>query len=482
MTKLIILIFYLDFVLIKITILLYNHILYNKMKNILIGGKCHTSKNNQNEEKLRKNLMSFRENIIKHWDARGWRKNTKNNTNLIDFSETDERIITHHPVILNILQQDANNYKLEKNNVIWCFYDGTFPFGLADYNYIIPLINSLIELEGYKENTIPKLINEIFNNYGKKINDLQPSLMEIFILQYFIDESNYKKMNELQSINNSNKERWNSYLELFYSENKSDNKFLNFDILGSGHEKDLDERASLIANRCLSDTTIKSIHTMDGHGRFVTRLIKKLMDNNIFDNRPEFNIFVYDLDNETDMWHQITMPLGTAKKGNILNELEKSINDDTINEKLFYINFSGLTITQKQNGGVNSHKSVKSTRKTINKTYKTNSLNNVNISSKRINKKTPKNKTIKLIKPTYTTINQGDNIMELYEKLLQKDKVDRLFVSYANLRNKKYSEKLYHDILLFNENVEDKNKILLLTERSMNKNNELGEFVTVGTQ
>jgi len=451
------------------------------MNNILIGGKCHV--NNPNEEKLRKKVLSFREGIVEHWGANGWRKNIKNYKKSIDIGDADKSIVTHHPVVLNILQQD-NDYKLEKNNIIWCFYDGTFSFGLADYNYIVLLINSLIELEGYNENTIPKLINKIFEGYARKINDLQPSLLEIFILQYFIDEPSYKKMNELQSTKYSNKQRWNSYLELFYTENKSDDKFLNFDILGSGHEKDLDERAELIATRCLNDITIKSIHTMDGHGRFITRLIKKLIDNNIFD-RPNFNIFVYDLDDETDMWHKITMPLGTAIKGNILTELENSINDDTINEKLFYVNFSGLTITQKQGGGINSYKtsksakvskSAKSTMKTFYRRRKSNSLSNVSVS------KSLKNKTIKSNKSSYTTINQGDNIMELYQKLLEKDKVDRLFVSYANVRNKKYSEKLYHDILVFNENVEEENKILLLTERSMNKNNELGEFITVGTK
>ena len=151
------------------------------MNNILIGGKCHV--NNPNEEKLRKKVLSFREGIVEYWGANGWRKNIKNYKNIIDISDADKSIVTHHPVILNILQQD-NNYKLEKNNIIWCFYDGTFSFGLADYNYIILLINSLIKLEAYNENTIPKLINKIFEGYARKINDLQPSLLEIFILQF----------------------------------------------------------------------------------------------------------------------------------------------------------------------------------------------------------------------------------------------------------------------------------------------------------
>jgi len=77
------------------------------------------------------------------------------------------------------------------------------------------------------------------------------------ILQFFIDRNDYKKMNELQS-NYTNKERWTSYLELFYSENVSKNIFLNFDILGSGHDKDLDERALLVATRCLNDININN--------------------------------------------------------------------------------------------------------------------------------------------------------------------------------------------------------------------------------
>jgi len=444
------------------------------MKKTFVGGKCDP--NNQDKDLIEKTL-NFREDIMKHWGINGWKKNT----DIIISNEQTNEITEEHPVIWNLLKQDKK-YKLEKDNEIWCFYDGYYHFGLADYKFIFKQINNVINLEDYKENTISKLIKKIFEDYGKKLNYLQPRLLEIFVLQYFIDQDNYKKMNELQSQNYSNEERWKSYLELFYSKNKLDNKFINFDLLGSGHEEDLDERALIITDRCINNTNIKSIHTMDGHGRFITRLIKKLVDEKIFEKRPEFNIFVYDLDDETDLWHKITMPLGTAKKMDILAEINQAIDDESIDEKLFYVNFSGLTIKvkEKQYGGVKSRKSVKSKRKTVNKTYKQNSLKNSTTLTKTKNTKTSK-KTVKIIKPTYTSLNQGDNIINLYERLLEKDRVSHLIVSFANVRDTRHSKKLYDDILLFNkELMDDKNRLEPLTKRSM-KDNKLGQFITVGT-
>jgi len=435
----------------------------NPKNKTIKGGKCHIT----NENKIfRYNILEFRENIIKHWANTGWRSKINSLKN-ISYYDTNKQFI-YHPVILNILQQDNENYKLENNNIIWCFYDGEYSFGYPDYKFIIEKINAYIKEDFYLENTIPKLMRKIFEDYPKKCNILQPSLLQIFILQFFIDSDDYTKMNELQSNYYTNKERWTSYLQLFYSENVFNNIFLNFDILGSGHDKDLDERSLLVARRCLNDININSIHTMDGHGRFITRLMKILIDNNIFLERPDFNIFVYDIDNETDIWHRITMPLGTAKKGNILIELENSINDETIQDKLFYVNFSGLTIS------VNNKITNEGGDKAYKSTYKS--------TKSRINTSKSRNNTTVITKPKNITINQGDKIMELYNKLLEIDKVDRLFVSFANVRNKKYSDKLYNDIVTFNQNVEDNNKIMLLTERSLNQNNELGDFITVGTK
>lgn len=470
------------------------------MKKKFFGGECIIK--NNDDKLLLKKALKFREDIMKHWGGNGWRKEKdKENINLNQINEqifkskvstygpyggslrtekkNDITVKYHHPVILDLLQQDKK-YKLEDDNVIWCFYlidkegneKSQYKMGPADYYYIIDYIN---RFKGYGY-TISKIINETLENFSKKKNNLQPSLIDIFILQYFIDEDNYKKMNELQSPNYSNEERWKSYLQLFYNENKLDN-FLDFDILGSGHEEDLDERASIIAKRCKNNTAIKSIHTMDGHGRFITRLIKKLIDEKIFEERPDFNILVYDLDFETDLWHKITMPLGTGKKGNILVELNKAIDDKSINEKIFYLNFSGLVTNEKQeqNGGGNSQKSVKSKRKTIKKSYKT--INKTINKTYKLSPTIPKKiNTIPIIpKPTMISVNQGDEIMGLYKRLLDIDRVSHMFVSFANVRDKRYSGDLYQKIKMFNEELKDKklSHLYQLTERN--------DFLTIGT-
>jgi hypothetical protein len=476
------------------------------MKKTFFGGECIIK--NHNDELLLKKTLKFRQDIMKHWgEENGWRK--KNDKEKIDLNQIKEQIIKseittyetyggtsrtekknditvkyHHPVILDLLQQDKK-YKLEHNNVIWCLYQKEkkkyeptqdFSMGLANYDDTIRKIHLYKGI--YPKKTISNIINQIPKDFQKKKNSLQPSLLEIFILQYFIDEDNYKKMNELQSPNYSNEERWKSYLELF--DNENEDNFLDFDILGSGHEDDLDKRALIIAKRCIDNKAIKSIHTMDGHGRFITRLIKKLIDGNIFKERPDFNILVYDLDFETDLWHKITMPLGTGKEGNILVELNKAIDDKSIDEKIFYINFSGLATNEKQehNGGVKTQKSIKSKRKTIKKPYKT-----VNKTINKIYKLTPTipetdNKTPTILKkPGMISVNQGNEIMRLYERLLKEDKVSHMVVSFANVRDKRYSGDLYQKIEIFNDKLKDyekKNELFSLTKRN--------DFLTIGTE
>jgi hypothetical protein len=119
--------------------------------------------------------------------------------------------------------------------------------------------------------------------------------------------------------------------------NKDSYTYLDFDILG-GHGDDLDVRTELIVERIDRKYGIKSVHVIDGHGRFVRRLMRKF----IGEREREFNLFVYDVDEESHLWHELTLPFGCAKKKDILNKLEKSMMNGSIKTKFFYLNFSGL--------------------------------------------------------------------------------------------------------------------------------------------
>jgi len=359
-------------------------------------------------------LAKFRNRLINHWGKTDWKLKPK--IKQIDIENQE----THHPVIINLLQQ-SKQYQLQKNNIIWNLYYGKTKFGKPEYDFAMDVINRYCENDRNCQsmdvcNVIPEIIKELYKSSPfNNVNILQPSLWQIFVLQYFIEKSRYKYMNELQNSNLSTDEKWYMYLQLFYDRDiKNRFYFVDLDLLGSGHDNDLEERAHIVANRILNNENINSVYTMDGHGRFITRMVSKILDNSpdFFEDNPDFNIFVYELDDEAHMWHKITLPNGSAVNGNMLDELEKSINDDSIEHKLFYCNFSGLQ-------------------------------------------------------------GQGPRIINSYRTIHENNSnIDNLIVSFSSAREgKKPSEKLLNDIAELND--EMVNEILILTRRN--------DFITIGT-
>jgi len=387
----------------------------NKNRKTLKGGKCKIPL-------LNGELKDFRDRLINLWGKTGWKLKPK--IKKITLKKEEEEY--HHPVIINLLYQN-NKYQLEKDNDIWCLYYGKSKFGRPEYDFAMDIINNFCESSRSCETNdicylIPEIMKELYKTTPfNNVNILQPSLWQIFVLQYFIEKGRYKLMNDLQNVNTSTHELWKIYLLLFYIKDTTNTYFfIDLDLLGSGHDDDLDERADIIVNRIIHNDNIKNLYTMDGHGRLITRIVVKLQieSPDFFINNPDFNIFVYEIDDEVHMWHRITLPNGSAIKGNIIDELDKSIQDGSIEEKLFYCNFSGLS-------------------------------------------------------------GQGARIINCYNLLYESDdtdNIDNVIVSFSSVREgKKSADNLLKGIIDLNETklLDINKRIVLLTERN--------DFYTIGT-
>jgi hypothetical protein len=96
-----------------------------------------------------------------------------------------------------------------------------------------------------------------------------------------------------------------------------------------GHTYDIEKRCDLILSK--KNDKIKTLLTMDGHGRIVGRMVS------IFEN-----IRVYEIDRGCHKWHSKFFPKGTSYFGNIFDAIDKHIENETIESVLIYINFCGI--------------------------------------------------------------------------------------------------------------------------------------------
>lgn len=263
-------------------------------------------------------------------------------------SQTLQQLIEKHPIIHFLV----NTKNLSFHNAL-LLYSGEIKMKTPEYIHIMEILINMTE-ENTKQMALDGIIKTIIESspYYQKMNILQPSMLQIFICHFFIDSPIFKeyfiKINKLQSPPDqkySPKERWTDYLELFYKPPSNETLFLDYDKLGSNHEADLNERAEFIVSRCIQNG-LKSIHTIDGHGRLIIRIVDLLIQNDSIDMNS-FVIFVYDVSEDSNMWHHMTLPLGTTQSGesgNILNLLiSQSENKEYLADKMFYLNFSGLT-------------------------------------------------------------------------------------------------------------------------------------------
>jgi len=301
------------------------------------GGGCET---------IPEKIIEFRDSVILTcWtqNPNRWRKTKYKRKR----GATEE----NHPIIDDLIRQ---GYTLE---TALSFYCGKTRIGvpeyqtiisrLDDYNFVAATAEDLAKERGESilapwKDYYALCIKRIGDEYNSG-NILQPALWQIFILQYYIDHYLYAKMNNLKNPALNFSEKWNEYLELFdptYNKDREDSyTYLDFDILG-GHSDDLDIRTDLIVEIIHRKYGIGSVHIIDGHGRFVRRLMRKFIGER--ESERELDLFVYDVDEESHLWHELTLPFGCAKNEDILNELEMSLGDGSINTKFFYLNFSGL--------------------------------------------------------------------------------------------------------------------------------------------
>jgi hypothetical protein len=365
-----------------------------------------------------KKVEVFRNRLTLWWNDRDWQLVPKRGIVL----KEDPR--DHHPIIYNLMQQGMT---LSEALTFYCWGSNS-RFGIPEYRHIM---DHLKNVDTDIKNFRPKLIKRLGNDYYKLGNILQPKYWQLFIFQYYINDPSYRVMNDMQNPKRELHYRWLSYLDLFSSQETVDSPFFDFDILGSSHDEDLDARATLVAERCEEDKNISAIYTIDGHGRFVKRLVKSLMnvsDGEFFFLRPKCKILVYDIDEETHYWHQLTMPVGCAMKGDIFDVLFESIKNGSIKNKIFYLNLSGL-------------------------------------------------------------MGQGNKILKAYKELLNTPHFKNLIVSFASTQNgREPAQKLLEDFDNFND--KSPRKVERKTARSFKNNKfinsellskEMGEFITVAS-
>jgi hypothetical protein len=96
-----------------------------------------------------------------------------------------------------------------------------------------------------------------------------------------------------------------------------------------GHTEDIEKRCDLIMSK--KHNQIKTLLTMDGHGRIIGRMISKFE-----------NICVYELDRGCHKWHSKFFPKDISFFGNIFDAIDTHIENKTIESVLIYLNFCGI--------------------------------------------------------------------------------------------------------------------------------------------
>lgn len=253
--------------------------------------------------------------LLSDWKGQSWS----------DVSKYVSKDLSKHPVLSYLMEKGMNLSQASE------FYDyGNTRFNTPESDHIIAMLTIFKSVN----KTLSYMIKELDRDYYKKGNVLQPQMWQLFILHYFLNDSRYNKMKSLQSTGMDENEKWKLFLELF----GKNGSFINVFELGSGHDKDLEDRAKMIGKRIFEDASIKMLKTMDGHGRFLSSILQYLFDKdpNFIRNRG-FTIRVYDIDPEVNLWHQTTLPSGATVEKSIFEGI-----DESISSTLVYLNFSGL--------------------------------------------------------------------------------------------------------------------------------------------
>lgn len=280
------------------------------------------------------------------------------NTEIIEY-ELKDNLLYKHPIINMLIYKGFST-----NDILYCYNFRIFNFK----NTMEIFLENLKNLNSNEENNMEWLLkpNNNFKNKtngdiisyliassGLKIyateressNPLQGTLEQIFILHYFIDKPWYIQMKK--GLNNGSMyNRYKFYQDFFTN-------YIKFDIMGSGHENDLEQRSLQFTERIINGFFKGMKHckilTLDGHGRFIIRILTILIDfyENIIDDdiKKKFLSFlnnsilkVYELDPYNHIWHINTLPC-CSELNNILGE-----NNDFrwSNDDFVYLNFSGL--------------------------------------------------------------------------------------------------------------------------------------------
>ena len=275
---------------------------------------------------------------------------------------SDERNIMNHPVIYHLVNKDNTSDPI-KNKIqkALSFYnsDPHKYAGVRDFSVIVRTIDAVIGAGagvgganyGVVYNDINTLM-KVLKTMDKRDNVLQPSINDLFVFHYFIHRPWFATLR--QALSTTDKFLgYAAYIKYFGSGGSID-----FDVLGSSHEDDLAERASITTNKILSTPNINNIVTIDGHGRLITKIMQNLLISGQEERIENVNIIVTDVDFIGDLWHKLTLPkccysyylpiINKEKPAGIF----KILNDCILNEYKD-TDFSMLPMKKKINGDPN---------------------------------------------------------------------------------------------------------------------------------
>jgi hypothetical protein len=217
------------------------------------------------------------------------------------------------------------------------------------------VVNSAISaIQVQNQKVSPKVysvvLKKILSGFKNNLNPLQPSKDQVNELKSHIETNTF-----LQSLTPY---KWGQIMENFK------------DLLFIGKSKtkifDQENRAEQLAQRILSNPKIKELVMMDGHGRFLLTLLKKL---GLRANR--LNITVVDINTTVVEWHKYFFPKNVKSiEGNIFNY-------EPSETCLVYMNFCGL-------GGIKGQMALANYLAKIKKSPLVNSNTNTNTNTNSI--------------------------------------------------------------------------------------------------
>jgi hypothetical protein len=272
--------------------------------------------------------------------------------------------IYHHPIIYRILELYEEP---EPENVVLAeILKKYYALDTITYKRILiemydreltngsnhPELGNLPSFKDYNLENVHQVSSFIMDHIKKSTpqsNVLQGSKEHLFVFQYFIDKPWYRQMRQ-NLTSGSRHEKWRMYLIIFGPRERGVG--FDFDLLGSGHDDDLEIRADIIAKKIKEfqkkGTEIKDIVTIDGHGRLIRRLAEKFIGDNYFiDEHKTKNIIVTDVNYCNHMWHEVTLPFGSAHKSEVQQKgifelLLGAMENGYICDQFYYVNLSGL--------------------------------------------------------------------------------------------------------------------------------------------